>query len=93
MVAAEKMALAEQFLFDIFQGIVDFHQDKFIRHVFIEFRHIKTEYFPILIDQSFHVGDDVAAMPNQFHLFDYCHFILSFENDDSDAISRMRYAT
>jgi len=32
--------LAEQFLFDMFQGIVDIYHDKFIRNVCVEFRHI-----------------------------------------------------
>ena len=63
--------LAEQFLFDMFQGSVDFCQDKFCRSVFLEFRRIQIEYCSIFFNQAFHVSDDIAAMSNQFHHFDY----------------------
>ena len=76
---------SSQSLFKFIQRLPYFDQDKFIRDILINVRHIPIEYRTIFFDQLFHIADDFLAMSLQFNLFNSRHFIHSVMFRERDA--------
>ena len=53
---------AQQSLFNIIQNLTDFDEDKSVRVILIDIRHIPIEDRAIFFDQLFHVGDHFTAV-------------------------------